>query len=58
MKSASLRVVTAFSGLRYYMTEWFWVLMIVFVGSVTTVGCSGVLVAVIMIKRAGWLTFL
>jgi hypothetical protein len=58
IKQASLKVRTTLFGIRWYMREWFIACLVIVVASMATIASTIVLVAVFMIKRTGWLTFI
>lgn len=55
IKKALLRARTSLFGLRYFMQEWFWTCMLLTVSTMSTLVCTGLLLGLVMIKRAGWL---
>lgn len=55
INKASLRVRTSLFGLRYFMQEWFWICMLLMVSMMSTLVCTGLLLVLVIIKRAGWL---
>ena len=58
IKKAILKVRTTLYGVRWYMQEWFFTSMIIVVVTVTKLITCGVLVFVLILKRAGWLMFI
>ena len=58
IKKAILKVRTTLYGVRWYMQEWFFTSMIIVVVTVTKLISCGVLVFVLILKRAGWLMFI
>ena len=58
IKKAILKVRTTLYGVRWYMQEWLFTSMIIVVVTVTSLISSGVLVFVLILKRAGWLMFI
>ena len=58
IKKAILKVRTTLYGVRWYMQEWFFTSMIIVVVTVTKIISCGVLVFVLILKRAGWLMFI
>jgi hypothetical protein len=57
-KSATLRVRTSLTGLRWLMHEWFFSCLITTVWTITIVVCVACLILIILVKQSGFLGWL